>query len=77
MIVRMYQLAAEDLVGPIGNDLVDVHIGLCAAAGLIDHQWEMLVQLPAGDFVRRLDDRAGSFFIQHAECSIRFCRRSF
>ena len=43
----------------VGNDLVDVHIGLGAAAGLPDHQGELLVPLPRPDLTAGLGDGAG------------------
>ena len=40
--------AARNFNGPIGDDLVDVHVGLRAAARLPDAQRELVVQF-AGD----------------------------
>ena len=37
-------LFARQLVAAVGDDLVDVHVGLGAASGLPDHQREVLVQ---------------------------------
>ena len=58
VVVRMHrrlgaELAAEQLVGAVGDDLVDVHVGLGAGAGLPDHQREMVVELAVDDLVRR------------------------
>ena len=43
----------------VGNDLVDVHVGLRAAAGLPDAQREMLVEPAGNHFVGRGDDEIG------------------
>ena len=52
-------LAAGDFDGAIGDDFVDVHVGLRAAAGLPDAQREMLVELSGDDFVGGLRDERG------------------
>ena len=49
VVVRMHrrlaaERRAEQLIGPIGDHLVGVHVGLGAGAGLPDHQREMLGQ---------------------------------
>ena len=44
------------LRGQVGDDLVDVHVGLGAAAGLPDHQGELLVPLPGPDLGADLGD---------------------
>ena len=49
---------AGQLVGAPGDHLVDIHIALGAAAGLPDHQGELLVQLTAEYLVSRLFDQA-------------------
>ena len=54
------ELAAEHLVGAVGDHLVDVHVGLGAGAGLPDHQREMVVELAVDHLLRRLDDGAGA-----------------
>ena len=61
VVVRMNRLfaaetSAADFDGAVGDDLVGVHVGLRAAAGLPDFQGEMLVPSPGDDFVGRLCD---------------------
>ena len=41
--------ATEDLNGTVGDDLVGVHVGLGAGAGLPDNQREVVQQLALGD----------------------------
>jgi len=62
MVVRVNRiLRAEDSAGnfngAVGDDLVDVHVGLGAAAGLPDAERELIVQLSRDDLVRRLDNQ--------------------
>ena len=47
------ELAAEHLVGAVGDHLVDVHVGLGAGAGLPDHQREMIVELAVDHLLAR------------------------
>ena len=47
------------LVGASGDDLIDVHVALGAAAGLPDHQRKLIVVLTMKDLVRGLFDQAG------------------
>ena len=54
-------LAARDLDGAVGDDFVDVHVGLRAAAGLPDAQRKMIVKLAGNDFVGGLRDEIGIF----------------
>ena len=53
------QLAARHFDGAVGDDLVDVHVGLGAAAGLPDAQRELVVELAGDDFVGSLHDELG------------------
>ena len=64
--------AAEDLVGAIGDHLVDVHVGLRARAGLIDRERKMVVELAVEDFLCRLRDRLGAPCVEEAERAIGF-----
>ena len=50
---------AEQLVGPVGDHLVGVHVGLGAGAGLPHHQREMLVEPAVRDLLGRARDRVG------------------
>ena len=49
--------AAGQLDGPVGDDLVGVHVGLRAAAGLPDAQREVVVELALGHLAGRLLDQ--------------------
>ncbi len=51
--------AASQFVGAAGDHFVDVHVALGAAAGLPDHQGELVVVLVGEDFVGGLFDQAG------------------
>ena len=53
------QFAARQFDGAVGDDLVDVHVGLGAAAGLPDTQRELVVEFAGDDFVGRLHDESG------------------
>ncbi|KAI3478944.1 hypothetical protein L1887_59065 [Cichorium endivia] len=50
------ELAAEDLDGAVADDLVDVHVGLGARAGLEDDEGEVGVELAGDDLVGGLAD---------------------
>ncbi len=72
VIVRMHrrfraELAAEHLVGAVGDHLVDVHVGLGAGAGLPDHQREMIVELAVDHLLRGLDDGARAPRVEQLE----------
>lgn len=43
------QLPAEDLDGPVGNHLVDVHVGLRPGTRLPDYQGEVVLQFAIDD----------------------------
>jgi hypothetical protein len=58
---------AGQFVGAAGDHLVDVHVGLGAAAGLPDHQREVLVVAACEDLVGGLFDQPGDFRRQFAE----------
>ena len=55
---------------PVGDHLVGVHVALGAAAGLPDHQREMLVQAPVDDLLRGVPDRFGHVAGEIAQLSI-------
>ena len=64
VIVRMYRLlrshfAARNLNRTIRDDLVHVHVGLRAAAGLPNAQRKLVIQLTGNDFVGSFDDELG------------------
>ena len=49
-LVRVEAIAAGQLDRPIGNHLVDVHVGRRAGAGLVDVDRELVVELAGGHF---------------------------
>ena len=51
VVVRMQELSACQLVCAVGDDLIGVHVRLCAGAGLPDDEREVLVKLAGDDFV--------------------------
>ena len=55
------QHAARQFNGAVGDHLVDVHVGLGAAAGLPDAQRELLVQFAGDDFIGGLGNELGLF----------------
>ena len=64
VVVRVQELFACDLVAAVGNDLVAVHVGLRAGAGLPDDQREVVQQLAGDDLVGGLLD-GGQLFRGH------------
>ena len=67
--------AGQDLVGPAGDHLVGVHVGLGAGAGLPDDQRELVVMLARRDLARRLLDRLGERRVEPAETRVHPRRR--
>jgi hypothetical protein len=66
---------AGQLVGAVGDHLVDVHVGLGARAGLPDDQREVLVELPLDHLLRRARDERSGFGVQLAERGVDLCGR--
>ena len=64
VVVRMAKALTRELVCAVCDDLVCVHIGLGAGAGLPHHQWKMLVQRAACDLGGSLFDD-GAFGVSH------------
>ena len=62
--------AARDFDGAVGDDFVDVHVGLRAAARLPDAQRELVVQLAGDHFVGGLHDQLGFLGGKFAEILI-------
>ncbi len=62
---------AEDLVGPVGEHLVNVHVVAGARAGLIHVHDELIAMLPAENLVGRLDDGVGQARLQPAGLLVR------
>ena len=58
------RLAAQPPDGEVGNDLVGVHVGLGAGAGLPDYQRKVVVKSAVDDFLRRRDNGRADFFIE-------------
>ncbi len=55
---------AQHFVGAIGDDLVQVHVGLRAGTGLPDHKREMRIELPVHHLLRRRCDGIGDAGVQ-------------
>src|SRR3546814_10397853 len=64
-------LAAEDLVGAVGDHLVDIHVGLRARAGLPHDERKMLVPLARSHFAGGLDDRLAKSGIKFLKLDVR------
>ena len=62
IIVRVQKLSARDLIAAVGNDLVAVHVGLRAGAGLPDDEREIVQKLAGNDLVRCLFNGGKLFF---------------
>ena len=58
--------SAEDLVGAVREDLVDVHVVRRPGACLIHVHHEMLEVLAGENFIRRLHDHIGDLWIESA-----------
>ena len=52
VIVGVQQLFSRDLIAPVRDDFVHVHVALGSGSGLPYHQRKMIVQLPVKDFIR-------------------------
>ncbi len=68
-------LAAQHLVGAVGDHLVEVHVGLGAGAGLPHHQREMIVELARRHLGRRRGDRLADLLVELAHRHVGFGRR--
>ena len=71
MVVRVHLLradgAAEDLDRPVGEHLVDVHVGRGGRAGLEDVERELAVELAVDHFLGRLPDGPRDLAGHHAQ----------
>ncbi len=65
--------AAEQFVGAAGDDLVGVHVGRRARAGLENVHGELGIKLAVDHFGCRRHNRVGHFFVDQAEFEVRFC----
>ena len=64
------ELAAGKLDGAVGDDLVGVHVGLGARAGLEDHERELGVEVTGDDLIAGLGDELGDVGGQLAELGV-------
>lgn len=69
MVVRVNgllgaELTTEDLNSPVADDLVDVHVGLGARAGLEDDEGEVAVELAGDDLVGSLADGLRNLWVE-------------
>ena len=60
----MQEFLPRNLVAPVGDHLVDVHVALRAASGLPYHQRKLLVQFSTDDLVAGLAD-GGKLRVSH------------
>ena len=77
MVIRMdavlaAQPEAEHLVGAVGDDLVDVHVGLGAAAGLPDDQREVNIEHAVDHLLAGVEDRLGELLRNAARPGVHF-----
>ena len=63
-------LAPEDLAGPVGQDLVHVHVALGAAPGLPDHERELVVVSPRQHLVGRGHDRLPLLLVEDLQVHV-------
>ena len=67
------ELAAENFVGAIGDDLVGVHVEADAGAGLKNIDQKFLIPLAVDDFLRSLRDGVGTMRVDQAEFFVGLC----
>ena len=60
-------LPARQFVAAIGDHLVEIHVGLRAAARLPDRQWKLLGVLPGKNLVAHLHDQCTASVVQRAQ----------
>ena len=75
MIIGMNRIltthrSPKNLDGPVGDHLVDIHIGLGPTPCLPDHQWEVGIKLPVDDFISDLAYNPHLLFFQKAKPGI-------
>ncbi len=76
VVVRMDRLlfgqpvAASHFDGPVGNDLVGIHVRRRAGAGLVDVDGKLIVEFPGGHFAGGGDDRLGKVGFELAEIAV-------
>ena len=64
VIVGVQQIFSQMDVSHVGDDLIGVHIGLGAGAGLPDNQWELVVAVPGDDLLAGLRN-GGKLLVRH------------
>jgi hypothetical protein len=67
----------HQLVGPVGNDFIDIHVGLGARPGLPDDQREMPIEAAVGHLLRRVGNGEGARRVENAELAVGLCRDPF
>src|SRR3989344_3230301 len=70
-------LAAGHLDRAVGNNLIDVHVGLGATSCLPDRKREMAAELVVNDLLRGADDKRRLFLGQQAQFHVGLGRRFF
>jgi len=81
MVIRMNRLlaahlSAQKLNCSVGDDLVGVHVGLSARAGLPDDEGEVAKELPGDDFIGSLLNGFTELGIEGSELGIDGCSGS-
>ncbi|MBS1271583.1 MAG: hypothetical protein MAGBODY4_00715 [Candidatus Marinimicrobia bacterium] len=66
--------SAEDLRRDVGDNLVGIHVGGGAAAGLKNVEDELIIQVPIDDPLSRLSDGIGDRVIQKIQNTVYLCR---
>ena len=68
MIIRMNELISnfptQNMYGPVGNNLIGIHIGLGARTGLPNYQRKLIIQFSLNNLISRLNNHISYFFIQ-------------
>ena len=70
VIVRVQQLLARNFVAAVCNDLVHIHIGLGAAAGLPDCEREVAAELARANFFADGGNELCLLLVQNAEAAV-------
>ena len=73
----MQQRLARNRVSAIGDDLVDIHVRLGAAAGLPDGEGKLRVELAGRDLIADLGDQRAAPLVKLAEIAVGKRRRLF
>src|SRR5688572_3094743 len=61
-------------MGPIGNHLVDIHVGLCARSSLPDNQWKLINKPPRENLITHLGNQVSLFDGQYTRIRVGICR---